>query len=172
MEKNIYETIKNIENLCNEKLDRYNDLYEVFKKERKAAVSADMTVLWATSREKQDIAEEIRKLQQKIMNEAANAELVIFENIDNYSLNRILSNLPADSRKEILAVSLKLSGIKQKISAIAHENRAVIDEGLKTVEDLLSIVTDSCLREERYGRETYTRSGGYSQRMTVMRGGL
>ena len=170
MEKKVHDAIRHIEILCQEKLITYQKLLDVFRKERKAVIKADMTALWESSREKQDLANQIQAMRLRIADEARESGLAVFEDMNAYSLKSLVSVVPNEEKAVLMNLSMALGHVKRKISAVSRENRVFLEESLKTIEDLVRIITTSCVREERYGRETYTRQGAYAQRMTVMRG--
>ncbi len=170
MEKNVHDAIQHIEILCQEKLLMYQKLMGVFRKERKAIIQADMGTLWVCAREKQDLASQIHKIRSQIVDEARESGLALFDDRATYSLNALVSMVPNREKAVLMNLSMALNDVKRKITALSRENRIFLEDSLKTIEDLVRIITTSCVREERYGRETYTRQGAYAQRMTVMRG--
>lgn len=171
MEKNVHDAICEIEILCQEKLLVYQKLLGVFRKERKAIIKADVATLWTYAREKQSLADEIHGKRDAIYNHAREAGLVSDGDPGEYSLNQIVQALPVRDKRTLVNLSMALNHVKRRIASLSRENRLYLEESLKTIEDLVRIITRNCVREERYGRETYTRQGNYRPRMAAaMRG--
>jgi hypothetical protein len=171
MEDNLYEAIKDLEKLCQEKLLVFQKLLSVFRKERKAIIKADVSSLWTFSKEKHELAMEIGGKREKILETAKSAGLIGQD--DEYSLVRILSALKSKDKGTLVNLNMALNEMKRKIAALSHENRVYLEESLKTIEDLVHIITRSTLREERYGRENYLRPATHAySRMAAMREGV
>jgi hypothetical protein len=165
------DAIRQIEMLCQEKLLVYQNLLKLFRTERKAIIQADVTKLWAFSREKKELADKILELKRTIYIHAIESELINEEDQSNYSLIKIIAALPTREKGTLVNLNMALNEMKRKIAALSHENRVYLEESLKTIEDLVGIITRSYVREERYGRETYMRPSSYG-RMAVMREGV
>jgi len=165
------DTIHHIEVLCQEKILAYQNLLKLFRKERKAIIQADVAVLWEFTREKRVLADKIHELRKTIFDHAMEAGFIIEEDQSKYSLVKIIAALPVREKGTLVNLNMALNEMKQKIAALSHENKVYLEESLKTINDLVGIITRSCVREERYGRETYMRPTSYG-RMAVMREGV
>lgn len=165
------EAIRHIETLCQEKILIYQKLLGVFRNERKAIIQADVTTLWAFSREKKELADKIHEFRKAIFDRAVEAKLIDGENQSEYNLVKVVAALPIREKGTLVNLNMALNEMKRKIAALSHENKVYLEESLKTINDLVGIITRSCVREERYGRETYMRPASYS-RMAVMREGV
>lgn len=165
------DAIRHIEMLCQEKLLVYQNLLKLFRTERKAIIQADVAKLWAFSKEKKELADKIHELRMTIFDHANESELIIEDDQSKYSLVKIITALPGREKGTLVNLNMALNEMKRKITALSHENKVYLEESLKTIEDLVGIIARSCVREERYGRETYMRPASYG-RMAVMREGV
>lgn len=165
------DAIRNMERLCQEKLLVFYKLLTVFRNERKAIIKADVASLWTYAREKRELAEKIHEIRQTVYDLAEEAGLVGDMTFTEYSLARIIAAVAVRERGTLVNTHMALNEIKRKIAALSHENRLFLEESLKTIEDLVHIITRNCVREERYGRETYMRPTTYG-RMAAVREGV
>ena len=149
------DAIRDIEKLCQEKLVLFQKLLSVFRQERKAIVKADVASLWTFTREKQDMANAIHALREKIFNTAKDAGLINEDDIRGYSLRKIVSAIPSHEKKVLMNISKALNEVKRTLTTLTIENKIFLEESLKTIDDLVHIITRNCVSQERYGRDTY-----------------
>ncbi len=164
------DAIRNMERLCQEKLLVFYKLLAVFRNERKAIIKADVASLWTYAREKRELAENIHDIRRTVFDLAEEAGLTGDMVFAEYSMAKILAAVPVREKGSLVNVNMALNEIKRKIAALSHENRMYLQESLKTIEDLVHIITRSCVREERYGRETYMRPTTYGRTAAVREG--
>ncbi|MBU1169646.1 MAG: flagellar protein FlgN [Proteobacteria bacterium] len=149
--------IQEIEQLCQEKLLLFQEILAIFQNEKKSIIGADIGSLWIHTRKKQEIADKIHEIRDRIMAIALDAEILVQEDTRAYSLLKIISALPNSEKSTLVHVRFALNGVKNMITALAHENRKYLEESMKTVEDLVQIIIRNSNRDERYGRDRYMR---------------
>ena len=154
MEKAIAE----IERLCQEKILLFQDLLSVIKEEKKTIIKADVGTLWKFTDRKNEIGNKIQAIRNEIKAIAIEAGILDAEENQEYSLMRIIAALPRNEKTVLLNVRFTLVGIKTKVNAMAQENKRYLNESLKTIEDLVGIITRNCEKNERYGRDSYLRT--------------
>lgn len=149
--------IEDIEQLCQEKILLFQELATIIQDEKKTIIQADVGSLWKFTSLKQEIGNKVDKIRQQIMEIAFEANILDPDQIDGYSLLKIIAALPRKDAVTLSNLRFTLASIKTRISAMAHENKRYLEESLKTIEDLVQIIMQHCDRNERYGRDTYLR---------------
>lgn len=157
------QAIREIERLCQEKILLFQDLLSIIKEEKKTIIKADVGALWTFTSKKTEIADKVNEIRNEMLQIAHEAEIVSAEEIQEYSLTKIIAALPQNEKNTLLNLRFALVGIKTKIAALAQENKRYLEESLKTIEDLVKIITRSCDNTERYGRDTYLKSSSNSR---------
>ena len=149
--------IREIERLYQEKICLFEELLGIFTHERQAIIRADVSSLWLLSRNKQDVAAKILDIREKIMAVAWESGILCKEDDPDYSMLKIISAIPDAEKTGLTYCKITLAGLKGKISSLTKENRRFLDESLKTIADLVHIITRNCVCDERYSRDNYLR---------------
>lgn len=161
--------IGDIEQLCQEKILLFHELFRIIQEEKKSIIKADVGSLWTFTRSKTEIADKIDKIRKQIMEIAFESGILDPQIIEEYSLMKIIEALSRKDAVILANLRFTLVGIKTRIAALVHENKRYLQESLRTIEDLVHIITQNCDRSERYGRDTYLRPS-YNARSNLVRG--
>lgn len=160
--------IVEIERLCQDKILLFHELMQIIKDEKKTIISADVGSLWKFTRSKHIIADKIDAIRNQIMQTAFDSGILDPEQIEGYSLLKIIAALPRKDTVTLANLRYTLTGVKTRITAMAHENKRYLEESMRTIEDLVQIILKNCERNERYGRDTYLRPS-YNTRPGLVR---
>ena len=136
--------VQSIEQMINNKIQLYNDLFHCFKQERDFLINIDLDKLWSISREKEQICKKIYSVRQKI---AFALDPMIKQKTNNkngnskFDVNQILDLIPRESKSVFHNSFLKLNGLKREIEKFKKENMDFINDSLRFLDDLMIIIT-------------------------------
>ena len=142
-----------IEEMLQEKLSCYRQLYLVFEGEKKSIASIDIEALWASAREKKKLAGEIEMLREKILGLLKISALDMDMDVRSFSLAYLVNTLPFSARAKsgLRKAKLDINTAKDQVGQIAKENRVQVRKYLTVVDDIMSIFGDNSAEEQYTG---------------------
>lgn len=127
--------VRLIEKLFYKKIMLYNDLLHCLKEERESLISINLDKLWKISKKKEDVCSEIASTRQEIIS-AANSK----EDPKLFNLNRIMEFIPREFKAEFQKLYLRILKMKSEIEVLRIKNITFIDDSLKFMDDIISII--------------------------------
>jgi hypothetical protein len=129
-------TMDVIEKFFYEKIMLYNDLLHCFEAERKALIEIDINRLWDLSKEKDEICEKIKSIRMAIL-----ASVRPADDQESFHLNRIMDAIPKKQRDKFEKLYLRILKIKGEIEFLRKQNILYINDSLKFMDEMISILT-------------------------------
>jgi hypothetical protein len=129
-------TVDTIEKLFYKKIMLYNDLLYCFEEERKSLISIDINNLWRLSKEKDEICAEIKSIRRE-MSVAVNPE----NEQDAISLKLVMDLIPETYTDKFKKLYLRILKLKGEIEILRKQNILYIDDSLKFLDEMISIIT-------------------------------
>ena len=148
-------TMDVIEKFFYEKIMLYNDLLHCFEVERKALIEIDINKLWELSKEKDEICETITSIRKAMM-----ASVYPAEDHEKFHLNRIMDAIPKNHREKFEKLYLRILKLKAEIEILRKQNILYIDDSLKFMDEMISILTGETDSEFVYNDRCHFRSSG------------
>ncbi|RJP76124.1 MAG: hypothetical protein C4522_19370 [Desulfobacteraceae bacterium] len=156
MEKSVHDEL---ETLYYQKLERYEELAEVFTRERKILESADLEAMWRCSEEKQKISSQIIKIRQDILILLDQAGIGHHMNETTFHTPAILSLLPKQQSRTLRKIHVSTIMIKNRVHALLEENKKFITDYLGILDELIGIITNAGKQEPLYDHHRYCHGG-------------
>ncbi|MFH2065767.1 MAG: flagellar export chaperone FlgN [Pseudomonadota bacterium] len=156
MEKSVHDEL---ETLYYQKLERYEELAEVFTRERKSIEGADLEAMWRCSEEKQKISSQIIKIRQDILILLDQAGIGHRMNGTTFHTPAILSLLPKQQSRTLRKIHVSMIMIKNRVHALLEENKKCITDYLGILDELIGIITNAGKQEPLYDHHRYCHGG-------------
>jgi len=148
--------IKNIKKILEEKKTFYLKLLSVLEEEREILKKSDLDALWKMNDIKNDIALDIEKLRQKIINILNSARIKNNLDIKNFNLEDFFSLIENQEESQSFFKTIgDLKNIKTKVYNCQAVNRQFVEEYLLMLEELVSVIANSSFNK------TYSRQNSY-----------
>ncbi len=144
--------VTQIEVKCHEKLMIYHDLLDLFRKERKSIVNADVTALWRFSSEKQAMAENIETIRKDILTILESAFIRHEMTEKTFELESIAGLFGSGEADSLLEHLITINRVKTQIQTAGTANRLFIEEYLSTINDLVNVITCNENKAELYNQ--------------------
>ena len=128
--------IQSLEKLFFKKIMLYNDLLHCFKEERESLINIDLDNLWNISKEKEELCSKIESIRKEII---STVNLGIDE--ESFNPNQILDVIPGKSKAKFQKLYLTLIKLKTEIEVLRKENMIFIDDSLRFLDEMISIIT-------------------------------
>ena len=129
-------TMDMIEKLFYKKIMLYNDLLHCFEAERKALIEIDISKLWELSKEKDEICEKVQSVRMSIL-----ASVHPADDQESFHLNRIMDAIPKIQKDKFEKLYLRILKLKGEIEILRKQNILYIDDSLKFMDEMISILT-------------------------------
>jgi hypothetical protein len=156
MEKSIHDEL---ETLYYQKVELYEELADIFTRERKSLESADLDAMWKCSDEKQKISSRIVKIRQDILILLDQAGIGHHMNETTFHTPTITSLLPKQQNRALQKIHVSLIMIKNRVHALSEENKKFITDYLGILDELMGIITNAGKQEPLYDHHRYCHSG-------------
>ncbi len=137
MEANIY---KEIISLFKEKRNLFLNLIDILDEEKKSIISIDIDQLWHFTKEKNLKTKEIEKIRETILEILSDNSINHGMGIDTFSMVSILDNLPTEIARILEPLRIEFITLTQEITSRIKDNQSFINEYLKTMDDVTSII--------------------------------
>jgi FlgN protein len=144
-----------IEKFFYKKIMLYNDLLHCFEAERKALIVIDINKLWELSKEKDEICEKITSIRTAIMTAVLPAD-----DQDSFHLNRIMDAIPKKQKDKFEKLYLRILKLKGEIEILRKQNILYIDDSLKFMDEMISILTGETESDFIYNDRCHFKSSG------------
>jgi len=128
--------IRSLEMLIYEKVLLYEDLRGCLEEERECLIRVDLDRLWELSRRKEALCAGIRDVRTRLQ-AAAGLESSRF----SFDFMGILDRVPAEFRPRFHGPHLRLMKSKAEIESLRRENMAFLDESLRFLDEIISIIS-------------------------------
>jgi len=125
-----------LEELLSGKILLYNDLLRCFMKERESLINIDLDKLWSISKEKEEICAEIRSVNRELM-----AQIDPDMNEEYLNFSEIIRLIPQEEKGKFQGFRRTLMTLESEIEALKKENMMYIDDSLRFLDDMISIIT-------------------------------
>jgi len=130
-----YSEYEAIEQLVYKKILLYEDLLLCFVEERESLVNIDLDKLWLISNKKTEICSEIKELRREIVSIAGNVN-----EKGEFDLAEFAQMVPSERRSNFNKLVLRLMKVKAEIEAIRKENMSFLDDSLRFLDDIVSLI--------------------------------
>jgi hypothetical protein len=147
--------INMIEKFFFKKIMLYNDLLHCFETERKALIEIDINRLWELSKEKDEICEKIKSIRMAIM-----AAIYPEDDQESFHLNRIMGAIPKKQKDKFEKLYLRILKLKGEIEILRKQNILYIDDSLKFMDEMISILTGETESDFIYNDRCHFKSSG------------
>ncbi len=144
-----------IETFFHKKIMLYNDLLHCFEAERKALIDIDINKLWELSKEKDELCEKIQSVRMAMM-EAVQP----LDDQKSFHLNRIMDAIPENQKDKFEKLYLRIIKLKGEIEVLRKKNILYIDDSLKFMDEMISILTGETESDFVYNDRCHFRSSG------------
>jgi len=128
--------IQSLETLTCEKILLYENLRDCLLEERECLIQVDLDRLWALSREKESLCRDIGAVRGRLMASAG-----LEPGKTPFRFPKILDPIPERDRSRFHALYLRLMRSKAEIESLRKENMAFLDESLRFMDEIISIIT-------------------------------
>lgn len=133
-------TVREVIDICHEKLLLYHDLLTLFRKERKSIINADVSALWRHSSEKQEMAERLMAIRKSILTTLEKGGVRHGMTEDEFNLENLPPLFGRHESRIIREHIITISRVKNQVKVTAEANKKFIDEYLKTINELVNVV--------------------------------
>jgi hypothetical protein len=144
-----------IEKFFYKKIMLYNDLLHCFEAERKALIEIDINILWELSKEKDEICENIKSIRMAIA-----ASVYPADDQESFHLNRIMEAIPKKQKDKFEKLYLRILKLKGEIDILRKQNILYIDDSLKFMDEMISILTGETESDFIYNDKCHFKSSG------------
>jgi len=144
-----------IEKFFYKKIMLYNDLLHCFEAERKALINIEINELWELSKKKDELCEKIKSIRMAIM-EAVQPS----DDQKSFHLNRIMDAIPKKQKDKFEKLYLRILKIKGEIEILRKQNILYIDDSLKFMDEMISILTGETESDSVYNDRCHFKSSG------------
>lgn len=148
--------MQSLEKLFYRKIMLYNDLLHYFKKERESLMNIDLDELWRISKEKEDICSEIESTRQEILSTIADPKM----DPESFHLKQILDVIPRENRVKFQELYRTLINLKSEVDVLRKENMAFIDDSLRFLDEMISIITSEGQSKTMYNDRCHLSKSG------------
>jgi hypothetical protein len=125
--------------------------------ERDSLINFNLDKLWGISKEKTEICSQIESIRQEI--------LLTFNGETNkkaFDLNNIPDFAPMESKPKFHKLFIRLIRLKAEIEAMRKENMSFLDDSLRFLDEMMSIITDETKARIVYNNKCYLSKSGTS----------
>jgi len=140
-----HSTIGYLEELICRKIMRYHDLYHCLEVEKVYLVELNVDHLWVVSREKEEICKDIKRLREDLFSTLAGSTDHQFTH-----LMQILDIIPRNNRPRFEELFFTVNRLKCEIDAMRKENMIYINESLRFLDEMISVITDETQPKSLY----------------------
>ena len=144
-----------IEKFFYKKIMLYNDLLHCFEAERKALINIDINELWNLSKEKDELCDKIKSIRMAIMDAVQPSD-----DQTSFHLNRIMDAIPKKQKDKFEKLYLRILKIKGEIEILRKQNILYIDDSLKFMDEMISILTGETESDFVYNDRCHFKSSG------------
>ena len=144
-----------IEKFFYKKIMLYNDLLHCFEAERKALINIDINELWKLSKEKDELCDKIKSIRMAIMDAVQPSD-----DQTSFHLNRIMDAIPKKQKDKFEKLYLRILKIKGEIEILRKQNILYIDDSLKFMDEMISILTGETESDFVYNDRCHFKSSG------------
>ncbi|MFH1155852.1 MAG: flagellar export chaperone FlgN [Pseudomonadota bacterium] len=148
-----------METFLEKKLQAYQRLAEILKKDRESVFNMDIDAIWASSRHKNEIASQLKQIRRQIMDCVESTDIRHAMDPATFSLKQMMETLPLPPRVRFRfeKIILAINEAKSEVIRLARENRNYVNEYVDTINGIMSSITAG------------PRSSTYTQAATVIR---
>jgi hypothetical protein len=148
-------TVHLLEDFFQRKIILYDDLLHCLEKERESLVTINMDALWAISKEKEELCSKIENIRGEIVS------VVDRDGQDSpLSLDRILTLVPEEKAGTFQGFFLTLVKLKNEIELLRKENMTFINDSLRFLDEMISIITGGNRSKIVYGERKHLGKSG------------
>lgn len=140
--------MQQLEDKFHQKAVRYNDLLDCLKREQACLTSIDLDRLWDISSEKEEICAEIKSLKHEIMTLIGSDESKHWA-----SPEQILVSVPEKNRERLKQLMHTINRLKAAIETLRKENIRVVDQSLRFIDEIISIISGKTLTSNVYNQK-------------------
>ncbi len=144
--------VTQIERKCHEKLMIYHELLNIFRKEKKSIINADVTALWKFSSEKHGKAEDIEKIRGEILKILNSADINHDMTEKTFDFETVTGLFKGDDGFPLIDHLTMINRVKKQIQTAGNANRLFIEEYLATINDLVNVMTGNDSKAEIYNQ--------------------
>jgi hypothetical protein len=150
-----YIDFQSIENHFYNKILLYDDLLHCFLEERDSLINLNLEKLWRISKEKTQICSRIESIRQEILS-TVNKDA----NQNKFDLNSIPDLAPLENKPKFHKLFIRLIRLKAEIEALRKENMSYIDDSLRFLDEMVSIITGDTKARVVYNNKRYLSKPG------------
>lgn len=144
--------VRLLENLLYQKILLYDDLRECFRIEREHLISIDLDKLWGISQQKDELCEQLVAIRQQIADLESEQGQGAFDSMLNHTSH--------PDRQKLMQLRWRLMKTKREIDVLRKENMALIDDSLKFMGEMVSILTTDSGSSEIYNDRCHVTASG------------
>jgi len=146
---------QSIEKLICNKILLYDDLLHCFMEERDSLININLDKLWQISNEKTEICSKIESIRKEILS-TVNRSI----NQKELDLNKISALAPPESKPRFHKLFIRLIKLKTEIDALRKENVNFIDDSLRFLDEMVSIIAGETKARIVYNDKCYLSEPG------------
>ncbi len=146
---------QSIEELIYNKILLYDDLLHCFMEERDSLININLDKLWRISKEKTEICSKIENIRLEIISTVSKDA-----NRKEFDLNSIPDLAPLERKPKFHKLFIRLIRLKTEIDALRKENMSFMDESLRFLDEMVSIITGEATARIVYNNKRYLSKPG------------
>ncbi|MDY0361777.1 MAG: flagellar export chaperone FlgN [Desulforegulaceae bacterium] len=153
---------ENIKKIFQEKKALYLKLLSVLDEEREILKKSDIDALWKMNDIKNDIASDIEKLRQEIINILNSARIKNTLEVKNFNLDELLGLFQnQEEYKTLFSSAADIKNLRTKVYNSQSVNRRFVEEYLGMLEELVSVIANNGFNKTYSRKNSYpAKSGG------------
>lgn len=150
-----YIDFQSIEKLIYDKILLYDDLLHCVMEERDSLININLDKLWQISKEKTEICLKIEAIRKEIL-------LTVNRGINQkeFDLNNIPDLAPLESKPKFHKLFIRLIRLKTEIDALRKENVNFMDDSLRFLDEMVSIIAGETTAKIVYNEKCYLSKPG------------
>jgi hypothetical protein len=140
--------VEYLEELICRKILRYHDLYHCLESEKAYLIDLNVDHLWVISREKEEICKDIKGIREELFSVLSGSTHREFT-----QLKQLLDVLPRNNRSRFEELLYTINRLKGEIEALRKENMIYINESLRFLDEMISVITGEAQPKSIYTHE-------------------
>lgn len=139
---------KEIVSLFREKKNIFHQLTDLLDREKRSIISIDTDQLWHFTKEKNSKAKEVETIRKAILKILSDQSIDHGMDNTSFSMTKVLDHLPKKVARFLEPLRIELIGMAKDIALRVEDNQTFINEYLKTVDEMTSIIMGTNTQQE------------------------